>query len=200
MTTSADDPCCKVGRNIQRYELEGLNDELRERREGADASLRALADHVNERILSVAMNRASVNVVGDAASVYEVLTGEDVDPGRRADVRDQLLFAEVDLETVTDDFVSHQTIKTHLTDCLDIDTSRTGVESLSEAREVIEWARSRDEEIIEKTLARLRRIDELETGDLDVTHSISVHCEDCGAVYRMEELLDGGHCKCATSK
>lgn len=187
---------CKVGRAVDAYDLPGLNRELRDRRDREEASLRELADVTNTRILESALEHADADVVGDASSVYEALTGDDVAPERRADVRDQLTYAGVDVEAVTDDFVSHQTVRAHLSDCLDVDTSRRGVTDVDEGRDVIEWARGRDEHIVEQTLDQLRRRGALDVGALDVTHTVRVTCTECGASYPVETLLDRGHCEC----
>lgn len=197
MTDDELDHCgCKVGRAIDAYGLRGLDAELRDRRERDDLSLRALADVTNTRILGAAMENADVDVVGDPSSVYEALTGDDVAPERRADVRDQLNYAGIDVTGVTDDFVSHQTVRAHLADCLDIDTSRQGVTDITEGREVIEWARGRDEHIVDQTLEQLRRNGELDVGSLAVTHSVRITCTVCGSSYPVEELLDRGRCAC----
>lgn len=195
---SSSEACdCKVGRSIETYGLDDLDEQLRRERADADASLRSLADLVNTQILRAALATADADVVGDAESVYGALTGESVPPERRADVRDQLQFAGVDVDDVESSFVSHQTVRSHLRECLSVDTGRDGVGTVEEGREVIEWARRRDEEIIDRTLSRLRRVDELAIGELEVTHAITVTCADCDDSYRVTELLDRGGCTCS---
>jgi len=190
------DACgCKVSRVADRRDLGDLDAELRHRRDEG-ASLRDLADVVNTRVLESGMNAVDADVVGDAASVYEALTGDDVDPTRHADVRDQLEYAGVDVESVSGDFVSHQTVRDHLRDCLGLDTGRDGVETVQEGREVVTWARERNERVVERTLQRLGRTGALELGELDVFNSTTVTCEDCGSSFGVEELLDRGGCDC----
>lgn len=54
----------KITRNIEKYGLDGLNEDLRhQRQEGA--SLRALAAYNNQRILERALSEANVGIVGD---------------------------------------------------------------------------------------------------------------------------------------
>lgn len=191
----SDDHCCKVGRDADRYDLLELDDTLRRRHDAGDG-LRELASLVNRRILEDALTGADADIVGDADALYATITEEDVSAGRRAEVRAQLSNAGVDVLGMEDDFVSHQTIKTHLNDCLGVDTSRSTPLGRERATGTVEWARSRSEAVIERTIERLQTSDELATGSLDVTHTVRITCEDCGQTYRQEELLESGRCAC----
>jgi len=187
--------CCKVGRVADRYDLFELDATLGRRHEAGDG-LRDLADLVNRRILEDALTGADADIVGDADALYATITEDDVSAGRRAEVRAQLSNAGVDVLGMEDDFVSHQTIKTHLNDCLDIDTSRSSTLDRERASGTVEWARSRSEAVIERTMERLQANDELSTGSLSVTHTVRITCEDCGRTYRQDELLETGRCAC----
>lgn len=191
------DQCsCKVGRVIEKYDMSRLDEEIRDRRDRENASLRDLADFVNVRVLRQAIDdHAERDVLADAESIYETVHGEG-DSGRAAELRDRLDAVGVPVEEVTGDFVSHQTVRKHLNSCLDVDTARSPTTDVSEATNLIEWARSRDEKIIDRTLTRLRRSGDLDVGELNVIHSIRVMCEDCGRTYRLQSLLDDGGCQC----
>jgi hypothetical protein len=155
---------CKVGRAIETYELAGFDDEIRRRREREDASLRTLAAFLNTRILRrVTERHADRNVVADAGSIYATLTGPE-DAGAAAELRERLASLGVPVDDVTDDFISHQTMRAHLNDCLDVDTGRTQATDVEEVTNLIEWARSRDERIIDRALTRLRELGELDVG------------------------------------
>jgi len=188
--------CCKVGRVADRWSLPDLDDALARRHEAGDG-LRDLAEMVNRRVLEDAVTGADADVIGDADALYATITGEDVSAGRRAEVRAQLSNAGVDVLGMEDDFVSHQTVKSHLNDCLGIDTARSQPLDRERATGTVEWARSRSEAVIERTIERLRASDELETGSLSVTHTVRITCEDCGQTYRQDELLASGRCDCA---
>lgn len=194
---STGDICdCKVGRQQQRHGLEKLNEEVLTRRRDAGSSLRDLARFVNTRILEAAMEAANADVTGDARSVYETLTGDDVAPERVADLTDQLEFVGIDVEDLRGDFVSHQTVKGHLNDCLDVDTARSGVESIAEGRSQIQWSRDRYRTVLENTIDQLVRADALSVGDFEVSDSVSITCTDCNRSYRLEEFMDRQHCEC----
>lgn len=187
--------CCKVGRDADRYDVVDLDRTL-QRRHAAGDGLRELASLVNRRILEDAVMGADADIVGDVDALYETMTGDDVSAGRRAEVRAQLSNAGVDVLGVEDDFVSHQTIKSHLNDCVGIDTGRSRPLDRERATGTVEWARSRSEAVIERTVERLQEADELDTGPLDVTHTVRLTCEDCGRTYRQDELLARGSCEC----
>jgi hypothetical protein len=186
---------CKVGRNARAYDLEGFDARLRERHAGG-ASLRDLERFVNETLLHRALEAVDADVIGDVASVYEALTDEDVSAGRRTEVRERLSQAGVDVEALRADFVSYGTVRTHLRDCLGVETTRAAPLSVDDARGTIEWARSRSEGIVDRTLDRLADGDQVAAGDLEVAHTVRVTCADCGISRSVEAFLDRGGCDC----
>lgn len=205
--TPADTCSCKVGRQIDKYGIGDLNDELVRRREEG-ASLRDLADFVNQRITRAALARANVDVTdtlygavddSDALStLYETLAEDDVSTERTARVRTRLSQLGVDIEAVEADWVTHPTIRTHLRECLDINTQRTNTITPDDARNTIEWARTRCEDIVSQTCTRLRNADIVTTGPLDVTVTIQITCTVCGETYRPSQLLARHKCACTS--
>lgn len=194
-TDTADDPCCKVARVAAAYGLEDLDASLETRRVEGDASLRDLADYVNARLTGAAMARADADVVGDARSVYEALSGE-ADTVRRATVEDGLRFSGVDLDGLRADFVSHETVRGHVRDHLGIDTARDGVDDVEDARAAIAAIRERDRTIVRRMLDRLAREGVVSGGSLEVTGTVRVTCADCGASATVDAFLDDGGCDC----
>jgi hypothetical protein len=203
-------PCsCKVGRNIEQYDLDNLNTELRDRRLEERTSLRDLADYVNQRVLAAALTAADVDVTDalygavsdeDAlTTLYEALASDDTPPERTARVRTRLAQRGVDIEAVEADWVTHPTVRTHLRECLDIETQRTATITADEARDTIEWARTQCANIVDQTFTRLRNANVLETGPLDVTVTIQVTCTDCGTTYRPHQLLSRRTCACTAA-
>lgn len=186
---------CKIGRNVAAYGLEDFDRRLLDRRRDG-ASLRRLERFVNEALLQRALERAETDVIGDVGSIYEKLVGEDVSAGERTEVRERLARAGVDTDGLRDDFVSYQTVRTHLQECLDVDTDRRTSLSPADAQGTIEWARSRSEGIVERTIERLRDADGVRAGDVDVTHAIRVTCPDCDGRYPVETFIERGGCDC----
>ena len=94
--------------------------------------------------------------------------------GRQAELRSRLEQSGIDIETVENDFVSHQTVRDHLKKCLDVDTSRKSSIDIERATRNINWAESRSKAVIKQTLDQLRNANQLATGDLDVTRTVWV--------------------------
>lgn len=186
---------CKVERIIEKHDLSGFDDELRRRHEGG-ASLRELEKFINIRILERALLEAEIAVIGDTESIYRVLQGDDVPPGRRAEVRSQLDRAGPPVSDIEADFVSHQTVKRHLQNCLGVDTNRQSQITLEDAEQTVEWAQSQNLSVIENTLNRLQNAGLLEAAHVDVTQSVRVTCERTGNTFRLREFLQRGGCDC----
>lgn len=197
---------CKVGRNIEQYGLDNLNSELVRRRRDENASLRDLADYVNIRVLASALADADIEVSdalygavssNDAlTTLYETLTDDDTPTEQRARVQTRLAQLGVNVEAVEADWVTHPTIRKHFRECLDIDTQRTATITIDDARNTIEWARTRCTNVVAQTCARLRNADLISTGPLDVTLTIQITCTTCGETYRVSQLLTDGTCAC----
>lgn len=191
--------CCKVGRDIVKYELGEFNAKLRQRRSDG-TSLRGLAEFMNIRILEKALSDVQFEVVSDAETIYQILRGDDVRTSRRVEIRSKLSQRGLNIEAIENDFVSHQTIRDHLKTCLEVDTGQQLHVEFEQERGTIEWARARSEKVIQRSLERLRQAEELDTGPLDITHSIRVVCEDCGESYRLRNLLERGRCECTSDQ
>lgn len=186
---------CKLGRNLTAYGLDDLHEKIRERRSDGD-SLRDLERFVNRSLLDGAIREAGADVIGDVDGIYDALTDDDVSAGERTEVRERLEHAGVDIAAVEEAFVSYQTVRTHLRECLDVETAREQRLSVDDARGTIEWARSRSEGIVGRTVQRLATADEVDAGDVDVSHVIRIDCPDCGTTASVDEFLDRGGCDC----
>lgn len=190
-------PCsCKVGRDASNYDLPDLDRKLR-RRHAEGASLRELERHVNEALLESALREADVDAVGGVDSLLHALVDDAASAGTRTEARERLARAGVDVESLTEDFVSYQTVRTHLRECLDVETGRGSDLTAEDARGTIAWARSRNEGVIRRTLERLDKSGELSTGGIEVSTVVRVTCTDCDSTYLLHDLLERGGCDCA---
>lgn len=203
---NADRCSCKVGRAAGRYGLDRLDDDLLQRRREGDESLRALADHVNRRILAAALDDTDLDgtagvygAVTDeeaVSAVYRALAGDDAEPERTARVRTRLEQAGVDVDAVTDDWVTHPTVRHHLRECLEVDTARDGTITLDDAVDTTEWARARCARVVARTFERLDDAGLVTTESRDVSVTIQVTCTACGNSYRPTSLVERGGCAC----
>jgi hypothetical protein len=193
-------PGCKVDRVSEKYGLTAVDDRLRERRERGD-SLRDLERVYNERVLAAAMESAGVDLPGrEAATLYRLLTDDEVGPGERVDARSRLRRAGVDPATLESDFVSYQTVRTHLNDCLGLSTDRETAFGVDVARDTALKLVSRTELVTRQLIDRLRGRGAVTVVAPSVTVSVRVACSECGDEYSFSRLLDRGGCSCQSGR
>lgn len=197
-TEPGPDP--KVLRLIRKYELEGVGDELEDRwtRFEGRTSLRTLAESFNERLLRAALDDAGVDTItDDLGHLYALLDGEAGSRGEQTAAKRRLERAGVDVETLTDEFVSYGAIRSYLTGYrgASLPEADDGARE-SEAR-TIEGLRQRTVAVTESKLDRLRETDRLQLGSHRVLADVQVLCEDCGRQYDVAALLETGSCGCA---
>lgn len=194
----ADRCGCKVGTAITEFGLSGMNDELVRRWSDPDGeSVRSLADAFNRRILSTALDAAGVEILEpEVETIYRLLQDDDVSSGMRVTKRRQLQRADVDIDRVSDHFVSHQTLYRHLTGCLEQTATESTTDTVSSAVEHVEGLVRRTETVVSDRIERLDAADALDHQDYRVLVDIAVTCEHCGDVYRFEDLLERGGCGC----
>jgi hypothetical protein len=188
--------CCKVGRVAARRDLSRIDDRLR-REWAAGASLRELERVFAERVLAAALTEVGWDPLdGELSNLYRLLTDDSVSAAARIDAEGRLRRAGVDPAAVVDDFVSYVTVRSHLNDCLDVDTDRHADPSAEATRESVSRLVSRTESVTSQALERLATHDEVTVGDPTVTVGVRVACGDCGAEYPVDRFLDRGGCDC----
>lgn len=188
--------CCKVGRIAAQYDLSDIDDQLQTERT-AGASLRDLADVFNRRVLKSAITTQTIPSLTSPDVVYDELTSTETSSGRKTELRTKLEQAGVPIETVEADFVSYVTLRSHLQECLSMETSRSPSDPET-VRSGIDWIQAKAEAVIDTKLETLRGMNELKTGPLSVTQTVHVRCEECGEIYRLQQLLTETECACAT--
>jgi len=149
-----------LGRAIERFDLRDLDDEFvaRWRGEGTDRTgVRDLAEHANVTILDAALEREGVRPLGDDVEhLYEQLTDDGVGSGSRTAVRNRLTTEGVAIEEVESRFVSHQTVHSHLRECLGVERAseeRTPAERRADERDRIRTLQGRTEAVTSSMLA-----------------------------------------------
>jgi DNA-binding transcriptional ArsR family regulator len=195
---------CKVGRLVEDYGLHYLHDELQRRwTDDADRySVREL-----EALLNQGLIRAELEAVGDSPldgeveNLYELLTSDDVSSGKRIEARRRLERRDVDVDRLSDDFVSHQTVYRHLTSCLDLeyesDCENEENEVIVErSLETLRALKRRTTVVSEGTTNRLNDRDIIDIEDPQVFVDLSVTCIECGNDFSLTELGEGATCDC----
>lgn len=199
-TSASNSQCnCKIGTAIERFALTELNGDLIDAWTEEGASLRDLEHEVNRRVLSAALRAAAVDPPkGSVEATYRVLTEDDSGGGRVA-VRNRLDRQGVDIDTVKDAFVSHQTVHNHLRRCLGVSHdagSPTPEERLDTSRQTVTALRSRLEAVTETVVDQLRHADVLSLPAFDVYVDVNVACRECGRYHSIDELLSTRGCAC----
>lgn len=193
---------CKVGAVAERYDLAEISTDLEVlwTEEGESRySLRELAEYFNQQVLEAAMLDAGMNPLeGEAANAYRLLAGEESGAGHRVQAEHRLEFEGVPVETVTDDFVTHQTVYRHLKNCLEAEYERESDPDTRVERDVerIESFQSRIGIIVEEIVDRLRGAGLFDIGSVTTYVDVQILCEDCGEVYSPGDLLERDGCAC----
>lgn len=188
---------CKVCRVIDEHDLETYEDQLVE--QWTDDSknrkgYRTLAEELNVTLLRNEMDRAGLETLGgEAQSKYERLQEDTV---TATEVRNILLQEGVPIEQLEDDFVSYGVVRTHLVECLELESQRqTG----DWERDAIAIASDRAEEKASEAVRSLLNKGALSVGDDASVHAtIEVECETCHTQIPVERALRRGYvCKCS---
>jgi hypothetical protein len=136
---------------------------------------------------------------GGIDHIYRLLTDDEVSSGDRTRIRNALERDGIDVDTVKQDFVTHQAIHTYLTKGRDVRKEQEAPNRVEKARETINRLRSRLIAVTETTLTQLRESGAVDLGDFDVLVDISIHCTDCETHMNLFEVLTDRGCECEQS-
>lgn len=192
----------KVGRVLAEYDLLALHEELPDRwlgESGDPTSLRDLADLINVALVSRTMEEAGEDPLeGEAENVYRLLTDDEVSTGVQTQQRNRLERAGVDVDTLEDDFVTHQAVYTYLTKGLGISKETDQREPIEKHEERIQRLRSRTTAVVENSLSELEGCGEIAGGEFDAIVDIQVYCGACNTQAPLADFLEAGGCECET--
>ncbi|AEH35623.1 MULTISPECIES: rod-determining factor RdfA [Natrialbaceae] len=192
---------CKVERVTERYDLHEADERLLRRRENEDASLRELETHLNRRLLKREMFEQGMSPLdGEVENYYRLLTDDTVMTTARREARRKLEEAGIDVDGVKADFVSYQTVRKHLNECLDKDTSEEYTPKPDNDRRNIEKIQQRLQKVVEKSVRRLTEHDVIQIGSPEATVSVKVTCGDCGRTYGITTLFRRRECPCVANE
>jgi hypothetical protein len=190
---------CKVERVTERYDLHEADERLLRRRENEDASLRELETHLNRRLLKRAMIEQGMSPLdGEVENYYRLLTDDTVMTTARQEARRKLEESGIDVDGVEGDFVSYQTVRKHLNECLDKDTSEEYTPEPENDLRNIEKLRERLRNVVEKSVGRLTEYGIIQIDSPEATVSVKVTCGECGRTYGIATLFQRRECQCGT--
>jgi len=193
----------KVARLIDAYEFEDLGDELERRWTDPDdrASLRQLADDVNRRLLERSLAETGEPRPGDELeNLYRRLTDDDLGSGARVQARNTLRRHGVDADALRQDFVSHQSIYTYLTNYRNADPpdrTPSEQEQLDQRSATVQRLTTRLASVTETALTELVNAGHLTLGEFKVLVTVRVQCTDCNTRRSVADLFANGGCECS---
>lgn len=196
--------CCKVEQTAMEFEIEDVVPELVERRQRGK-SYRAISEHLNVRVIEAALDCADVTsgrsvhaaLIGEniAEAIHQVLRTDSQSDIRRAELRARLTEEDVDVDHLESAFVSHVTVRSHLQNCasVEIDSSPP---SFEQTENTTQWAQTRASNVVQSTLDRAVKTNQLQTGELEAELFVRVTCKGCGDTFYLSELLKNRSCSC----
>jgi hypothetical protein len=199
-TSNTSSGTTKIDRVMDTYNLEGMGDELVERWLGTgtteQSSTRNLADRFNKEVLRSAIRESDTfTLSGDVDEVYRTLAdGENADATL---VRSRLEQSGIDVETVTDDFISHQTVYRYLKEHRGVERpQRTPEEGLEDAVDMVQQLQGRTIAVTEQKVQSLKNSDLVSVGEFSVLNDVQVICESCGRSHEVTSFFETGGCGC----
>jgi hypothetical protein len=179
------------------YRLTGIDEELRRRYESGDATLHELAEYVNNRITAVALDALDNPTGTEPSTVRAALRGVESVPATMRDDLRATLAGQLDIDMLTDAYVSHETIRRHLNEHLDVSTSQGGFDTFDELQEALNSYQQQYENGVQGALKRAGEQGMIDGAEYRI-FSTRVECQRCSETYRLQELLADRGCDCRT--
>jgi hypothetical protein len=114
----------------------------------------------------------------------------------RTQARNRLHREGVDVEHLTDAFVSHQTMYRHLRNCLDVEPHDDIQNTVESAIGRIRRLKARTEAVSRDTVGSLEENGHVTFGDPDVLVTVTVMCNKCGTQADVLSAVRDGGCEC----
>lgn len=190
----------KIDRVVNEYGLAGMGDELEERwlgtNETEQSSTRELADYFNKEILRSAIRESDTfTLSGDVEEVYRAL--DDDESADATLVRSRLEQSAIDVEAVTSDFISHQTVHRYLKEHREVERPERDPErKLADAVSVVQQLQGRTIAVTEQKIETLKNNDIVSVGEFSVLNDVQVICENCGRSHEVTSFFEQGGCGC----
>jgi len=198
---SQEEECnCKIGRITTEYDLSDVNRRLVDGWQ-AGRSIRLLTEEFNKNIIETALRTQNVDQSEwNRTLIYEAVHTDELNKTEAIEVRRELERSGVDVEQLSADMVSHQTVYRHLTNCLKVSKNdeKTPEERREKARDTVYALQQRMELVTESTIESLQSADVTDLGDVEILVDLQVVCNDCGQSMDFETAIQNG-CRCSSS-
>lgn len=199
---SGSETCgCKVGRltaESGRPESDAwLAEEWRD-----GTSVRSLTELLNKDLIEARLSAANASQLEwSRTPVYEALHTDELDEPEAIEIRRELDRAGVDVDGLSSDLVSHQTVYRHLTNCLSASgpAEKTADERREQAQDRIYALQQRTALVTESTIESLQKAGVTNVGEPEVLVDVRIVCRDCGQSMDLEQVLTDG-CDCSATE
>lgn len=187
-------PRSKVARVIELYELDGIGDELEERWLATDdqgMSLRELATYFNKQVLEAALEDSEMSLIeANVPTLYDQLAGDEVSSADQTRVERRLDREGIDVDAVTSDFVTHQSMHTYLRSYRDVSQPEASHQDRREAAlKRIQKLQDRSAAVTEDAVKSLQRHGIVPDGEVDVLVDLQVIYTQSGEQHDVFDLL-----------
>lgn len=191
----------KMDRVMTKYSLDGLAAELEAlwTRDEDQFSIRELADYFNETVLRETLHDAGIDTFQtEVETMYCVISDDESDIGERIEVEERLAQADIDVDTLVSDFVSHQTVYNYLTRTREVEYERNvdPEDRLRRSNESVQKLKNRLTSMTESNVSSLKRGELVTLGEFDVVSEVHIYCQECGGRFTVSELIDNRGCAC----
>jgi DNA-binding transcriptional ArsR family regulator len=197
--------CCKTGEMIYKYEFDRgeIDDTVAAKWRGEDGhtelSINDVGHWFNKQILTNVYQdhgRSTPEYKVDAE--YEVLADDDVPEHKRAELVSELEADGIDVDELTDHFVSYSTVYRHLRECIGAEKNTDDNTDSDWERDGIEVAKDNFQTRVIKSLRALSNKDRLAGyEDSELEFSAHLRCDYCPTSVPVETVIDRGYV-CAT--
>ena len=198
--------CCKTGEMIHKYEFDKaeMDDTLVAKWRGEDGhdelSINDLEDWFNKQLLKLVyqeQGRPDPEYKIDAE--YEVLADDEIPEHKRAELVSELEANGIDVESLTDDFVSYSTIYRHFQECIDAEKGADEDSADTEwERDGLDLARENFRDRVTNSLRALSNKNRLAGyEDSELEFSAHLRCDHCPTRVPIETAVEQGFV-CAT--
>ena len=197
MTGQQTDCNCKIGRTIAEYELSDVNSRLASEWQDGK-SVRRLTEEFNKEIVESVLTAVNVSrVEWSRTPVYEALHTDELNDAKVLEIQRELDHAGVDVDELSSDLVSHQTVYRHLKQCLEASKGddQSPEERRQKAKDTVHALQQRTELVTESTLNTLQSAGITDFTEIDVIVNIQVVCNTCGRSMDFRSAIHGG-CDC----
>lgn len=138
------------------------------------------------------------SIDGEADNTYRLLTESDVSEGAHVECRRRLERAGIDVEELTDEFVTYQAIRTYLKDIREAEYEQSRA-SPDTVQQRIQRLAGRTATVAESQIEQLQTNGAVDVGSFRMLVDVQLYCEEYHTQYDVADFLERGGCECSST-